>query len=61
MLFLEVKKFEGLHRFMDLERDLIMKAQKDAEGLNPAVSPLDVEQFSFFLINMRGFVSHSVE
>lgn len=44
VLFLEVKKFEGLHRFMDLERDLIMKAQKDAEGLNPAVSALDVEQ-----------------
>ena len=44
MLILEVKKFEGLHRFMDLERDLIMKAQKDAEGLNPAVSALDVEQ-----------------
>jgi len=26
VLVLEVKKYEGLHRFMDLERDLIMKA-----------------------------------
>lgn len=44
VLVLEVKKYEGLHRFMDLERDLIMKAQKDSEGVNPAVSSLDVEQ-----------------
>ena len=44
VLVLEVKKYEGLHRFMDLERDLIMKAEKDANGINPAVSALDVEQ-----------------
>ena len=43
-LILEVKKYEGLHRFMDLERDLIMKAQKDAEGVSPVVSAQDVEQ-----------------
>ena len=43
VLVLEVKKYEGLHKFMDLERDLIMKAQKDARGLNPAISNQDVE------------------
>ncbi len=29
---------------MDLERDLIMKAQKDAAGMNPAITALDIEQ-----------------
>ena len=43
VLILEVKKYEGLHRFMDLERDLIMRAQKDAAGLNPALSAQDAE------------------
>ena len=36
VLILEVKKYEGLHKFMDMERDLIMKAVKDAGGENPA-------------------------
>ena len=44
VLVLEVKKFEGLHKFMDLERDLILKAQADAKGLNPAVTSQDIEQ-----------------
>jgi len=44
LMILEVKKYEGLHKFMDLERDLIMKAQKDAAGMNPAITALDIEQ-----------------
>ena len=44
VLVLEVKKFEGLHKFMDLERDLILKAQADAKGLNPAVTSQDIEE-----------------
>ena len=30
VLILELKKYEGLAKFMDLERDLILKAQADA-------------------------------
>lgn len=41
---LEVKKYEGLHKFMDLERELIMQAQKDAFGLNPAISAQDIQE-----------------
>lgn len=44
VLVLEVKKYEGLHRFMDLERDLITKAIADAKGLNPAISTQDIEE-----------------
>ena len=44
VLVLEVKKYEGLHKFMDLERDLIMKAQADARRMNPAISSMDVEE-----------------
>jgi hypothetical protein len=38
VLLLELKKYEGLHKFMDLERDMILQAQQDAEGFDPAVS-----------------------
>lgn len=29
---------------MDLERDLILKAQEDAKNLNPAISSQDIEE-----------------
>lgn len=44
VLVLEVKKFEGLHKFMDLEREMILKAQEDARGLNPAISSQDLQE-----------------
>lgn len=44
VLVLEVKKYEGLHRFMDLERGLITKAIADAKGLNPGISSQDIEE-----------------
>ena len=44
MLVLEVKKYEGLHRFMDLERNLIAQAQNEADGLNPAISEQELDE-----------------
>lgn len=44
MLVLQVKKYEGLHKFMDLERDLILKAQQDARSINPGISVQDIEE-----------------
>ena len=44
MLILEVKKYEGLHKFMDKERELILKAQADAKGYNPAIAAQDIEE-----------------
>lgn len=38
VLILELKKFEGLAKFMDLERDLILKAQMEAKGVDPVLS-----------------------
>ena len=43
VLILEIKKFEGLHKFMSMERDLILKAQADAKVLNPAISGQNIE------------------
>ena len=43
VLILELKKYEGLAKFMDLERDLILKAQSDAQGLNPAITSQDID------------------
>lgn len=42
VLLLELKKYEGLHKFMDLERDMILQAQQDAEGIDPAISTQNV-------------------
>ena len=44
VLILELKKYEGLAKFMDLERDLILKAQADAKGMNPAITSQDIEE-----------------
>ena len=44
VLILELKKYEGLAKFMDLERDLILKAQQDAAGMNPAITSQDIEE-----------------
>ena len=43
ILVLEVKKFEGLHRFMDMERNMIMQAQADSKGKNPGISAQEME------------------
>ena len=44
VLILELKKYEGLAKFMDLERDLILKAQQDAAGMNPAITSQDIDE-----------------
>ena len=61
ILVLEVKKYEGLHRFMDLERDLIMKAQADARGLNPAISSQDIEQAEYRQQELEGQIMEITE
>ena len=44
MLILELMKYEGLAKFMDLERDLILKAQMEAKGIDPVISGQDIEE-----------------
>jgi len=39
---------------MDLERDLILKAQSDAKGLNPAISSQDIEQAEYRQQELEG-------
>ena len=43
VLLLELKKYEGMHKFMDREREMILQAQQDAEGFDPAISTQNVD------------------
>ena len=43
VLVMEVEKYKGLHKFMDIERQMIMQAQTDAAGLNPAITSQNID------------------
>jgi hypothetical protein len=36
VLVMEIKKFEGIAGFMQLEKDMILQAMSDAKGIDPA-------------------------
>jgi hypothetical protein len=38
LLIMELKKYEGLVQFMELEKDLITQAMEDARGVDPALA-----------------------
>ena len=44
VLIMELKKFEGLAGFMQLEKDLILRAIEDAKGVDPSMAARGLEQ-----------------
>jgi len=38
LLIMELKKYEGLVSYMELEKDLITQAMEDARGVDPALA-----------------------
>jgi hypothetical protein len=41
---MELKKYEGLAGFMQLEKDLILQAMEDAKGIDPGLAARGVEK-----------------
>ena len=44
ILIMELKKFEGMAGFMQLEKDLILRAMEDSKSLDPGLAARGVEQ-----------------
>lgn len=44
VLIMELKKYEGLAGFMQLEKDLILQAMEDAKGIDPGLAARGVEK-----------------
>jgi len=44
MLIMELKKYEGMASFMQLEKDLILQAMEDAKGIDPGLAARGVEK-----------------
>jgi hypothetical protein len=38
LLIMEIKKYDGIVQFMELEKDLITKAMEDARGVDPGLA-----------------------